>query len=296
MKIAIIGVRGQLGSELYGILRKGSGECGTVLESYKGAEVIPLDVKELDITDRYAVCRHYAENGIDLTINCAAYTNVDGCESNEQAARAVNATGARNIASAANETGGAVVYVSTDYVFDGNGSYPYSETDKPNPQTIYGKTKLEGEQLTAAHCARHYITRTAWLYGYHGGNFVKTIARAARERGKLSVVNDQTGNPTNAHDLAYQILQIVATGNYGIYHTVGPAAMTWYDFTREILSRANISCVLSPCSTDEFPRPAKRPTYSVLDTSKLRDSGIYCMREFGESLSAFIGNGGLDLD
>ena len=207
MRILITGSRGQLGNELRRCLESGRSEIGPVPACYAGADVDYVDYGELDISDAAAVDAWFAERGpYDLVVNCAAVTNVDGCESDEEGAYRVNATGAENMARAAAACGGKVVHVSTDYVFPGTDPEPRREDDPVGPISAYGRTKLAGEQLVMAACPRTFVVRTAWLYGYVGKNFVKTMLRLAREHGRISVVADQLGNPTSANDLAHEIL------------------------------------------------------------------------------------------
>jgi dTDP-4-dehydrorhamnose reductase len=213
---------------------------------------------ELDVTDVAAV--RDALGPDDLAINCAAWTDVDGAEEHEDEALRINRDGARNVAEAA----GAVLYVSTDYVFDGTKREPYVESDPVNPQSAYGRTKLAGERVTAEANPRHYIVRTSWLFGNGGPNFVETMLRLGQERDTLRVVDDQIGRPTYTGHLALAIAQLVRGADYGIHHRAGSGECSWFDFAREIMRRAELECEVEPCTTEEFPRPARRPAYSVL--------------------------------
>lgn len=197
-----------------------------------------MDVDVLDITDEAAVQAFVANAQPDVIINCAAMTNVDGCEANEAVAYKVNATGPANLAAAAQKCGAKIVQVSTDYVFAGDAFEDRIESDATSPESAYGRTKLAGEQLVADACAQHFIVRTAWLYGYVGNNFVKTMLRLARENGAIKVVYDQYGNPTSANDLAYEILKIAVTDNYGIYHCTNKGTCSWCDFACAIVDGA----------------------------------------------------------
>ena len=210
MRILITGSKGQLGTELQKQLALGRSELGPIPAIYQNATVIPIDIDELDLSDRAATFAELRNRSLDLVINCAAYTNVDGCETDADTAYGANALAARNLADVCEATSTKLVHVSTDYVFRGDASVPYREYDLPDPQTVYGKTKLAGENFVRERCRRHYIIRTSWLYGYNGKNFVKTILNAARQRGKVTVVNDQIGNPTSAVDLAHAILMAAA--------------------------------------------------------------------------------------
>jgi dTDP-4-dehydrorhamnose reductase len=213
---------------------------------------------ELDVTDAAAV--RGALGPDDLAINCAAWTDVDGAEEHEDEALRINRDGARNVAEAA----GAVLYVSSDYVFDGTKREPYVESDRVNPQSAYGRTKLAGERVTAEANPRHYIVRTSWLFGNGGPNFVETMLRLGQERDTLRVVDDQIGRPTYTGHLALAIAQLVRGADYGIHHRAGSGECSWFDFAREIMRRAELECEVEPCTTEEFPRPARRPAYSVL--------------------------------
>jgi dTDP-4-dehydrorhamnose reductase len=219
---------------------------------------LALTRAELDVTDAGAV-RDAIGPG-DTVINCAAWTDVDGAEDHEEEALRVNRDGARNVAEAA----GRVVYVSTDYVFDGEKREPYRPTDRPNPLSAYGRTKLAGERATAEANPRHHIVRTSWLYGPGGGNFVETVLRLGAERDVLRVVDDQVGRPTFTGHLGPALLEVAASEDYGIHHRAGGGQCTWFEFAREIVARAGLSCRVERCTTAEFPRPAPRPAYSVL--------------------------------
>lgn len=290
MNILITGALGQLGEELKSIIETGKSEIGTFPHDLSKNKVYYLDSKELDISNEQAVTFYFEQNTIDVVINCAALTNVDGCEQEVDLAMKVNSIGARNLAIACENQGAKLIHVSTDYVFDGTAKTPYVEWDACNPQGIYGKSKLLGEQYVQSLCSRYFIVRTAWLYGYNGKNFVKSIMGFAKEKGQLKVVDDQVGNPTHANDLAHHILKLAYTQSYGIYHITGNGSCSWYAFTKEILNKANIPCVLSPCTTEQFPRPAKRPEYSALDHAMLRATIGDEMRDWKEAIATYIEN------
>lgn len=290
MNILITGSKGQLGTELRRLITTGVAEIGPVPDAYKDARVLYCDLDELDITNEQA-CRQIVDNNeIELIINCAAFTNVDACESAPELAAAVNSDGPRNLARAAQQAGAVLVHVSTDYVFSGEGHTARVETDTPHPQSVYGQTKLAGEQQVAAECDRHFIVRTAWLYGYEGSNFVKTILRLARENGKIKVVDDQFGSPTSANDLAYELLKLALTNEYGIYHCTNNGTCSWFEFASAIVDKAGIPCEKLPCSTEEFPRPARRPAFSVLDNARLRASIGDEMRDWPVALDSYLEN------
>jgi dTDP-4-dehydrorhamnose reductase len=288
MKIIVTGAKGQLGSQLIDIIKKGESELGKINSIYKEAEIIGIDIDELDITNLQEVLDFINKEKADLIINPAAYTNVDSCENNQELAFKVNSLGARNLAIAAEAIGAKIIHISTDYVFEGNGTIPYKEYDIPKPIGVYGKTKYLGEEFIKQFSSKYFIVRTSWLYGYNGNNFVKTIIKAAKERESLNVVNDQRGNPTNAEDLVYHILKIALTEEYGIYHCTGEGECSWYDFASKIVELSSIDCIVYPCSSEEYKRPAKRPEYSSLDNMMLKCTVGNEMRNWEEALSKFI--------
>lgn len=288
MNVLITGSNGQLGRELAKNLANGYTELGPIPEELQGAQVVCVDVDEMDITNYDAVVDLVEELSLDVIFNCAAYTNVNGCETDSDTAFRVNALGARNLAMAAERFGAKLIHVSTDYVFSGEGNTPRSEWDLCDPQSVYGKTKYLGEQYVRDFCKRYFIVRTAWLYGYEGNNFVKTIMRIAREKGSATVVNDQFGNPTNAADLAHHLLKLAVTEQYGLYHCTGTGECSWYDFACKIVEYAGIPATVSPCTTAEYPTPAKRPAYSSLDNRMLRNTVGDEMRPWEEALRYFI--------
>lgn len=262
MKILVTGAYGQLGNEL-----KELAAPNTELE------FLFTDVDSLDITDESAVASFFTKYHPDCVINCAAYTAVDKAESEPELAAMVNAVAPKLLARYAKKTGAKFVHVSTDYVFAGNAHQPYSETDPVDPQGVYGKTKLEGEQNCLAENADSVIVRTSWLYSSFGNNFVKTMLRLGKERGELNVVFDQVGTPTYAADLAAAILEIViGNGDFvpGIYHYSNEGVTSWYDFAKAIFEIAGVECKVHPVLSDQFPTPAKRPHYSVLNKEKIR--------------------------
>lgn len=270
MKILITGSNGQLGNELISILKTKNSEIGPISSQYNNCEVIAADVKLLDITNLENVSSFLEKNRPDILINCAAITNVDGCETNPELAMKVNALGPLNLSKICSQIGTKLVHISTDYVFSGKNNVPYREWDTCAPNSIYGKSKLLGEQYVREQINNHFIIRTSWLYGYVGKNFVKTILSLATEKKSIKVVNDQIGNPTNANDLAYHILKVALTDNYGTYHCTGIGDASWFEFARLIVEYAELNCKVLPCTTSEFPREAPRPQYSSLDNLMLR--------------------------
>ena len=211
MNILLTGSKGQLGNEISSIIKSGKAEIGAVSNEYKAYKLFQTDVSELDICSLNSVRSFCKENKIDLIINCAAFTNVDACETERESAFKVNVIGPRNLAIVAQECNAKLVHVSTDYVFSGDATKPYLESDVCGPKSVYGSTKYLGEQYVRNFCEKYFIVRTSWLYGYIGKNFVKTMVRLATEKNEIKVVNDQRGNPTNANDLAYHILKICLT-------------------------------------------------------------------------------------
>lgn len=294
MNILITGGKGQLGTEIYKCFERGFTEIGVPDVLKEKNEVRAIDVDELDITDIKAVKELFESENYDAVINCAAYTDVDGCETNKDYAFKVNAIGPRNLSIACESVGAKLVHVSTDYVFSGNGSIPKTESCIPAPISTYGNTKLLGEQYVRDFCTKYFIVRTAWLYGYNGKNFVKTIMNAARKYGKLTVVNDQRGNPTNAADLAHHLIKLLDTEEYGIYHGTGIGECSWYDFATEIVKAAGIDATVSPCTSQEYkaahPDSADRPTYSSLDNGMFRVTVGDEFRPWQEALSCFMDN------
>ena len=290
MKILITGSRGQVGSQLINILNKGKSELGEIPVQIKNAVVIGKDSKELNIANFDNVKKVIKEIKPDIVINAAAYTNVDGCETNKELAFNVNAFGAKNLAIACEDIGAKIVHISTDYIFSGEGNTPFKESDEASPQSIYGISKNMGDNFVKEFSSKHFIVRPSWVYGYNGKNFVYTIMKVGKERGSLKVVNDQRGNPTNVEDLSHHILKLIATEKYGVYHCSGHGECTWYDFAYKIIELSRIPCKVIPCATDEYSSEAKRPTYSSLDNLMLRNTVGDEMRSWEEALSTFIEN------
>ena len=255
MKILVTGANGMLGQDLCPILED------------VGAFVIETDVDTLDITNSEVVQQVLTDIRPDLVIHCAAYTNVDKAEEDIETATKINATGTENLAKTCGALGITLIYISTDYVFDGNGTTPLTPDCATNPINNYGLTKLQGEEAVKKHCEKYYIARTSWLYGIHGKNFVETML-SLKDKDELKVVDDQIGCPTWTVELANGILKLLQKP-YGTYHVCGSGQTSWYGFAKEIFKQSNISVNLLPCTTEEFPRPAKRPKYSVMDNDGL---------------------------
>ena len=248
------------------------------------------DAATLDVTDRGAVDEWFATHPVDFVVNCAAYTAVDRAESDREACHRLNAFAPGCLADAARRNGAQMVHVSTDYVFDGSKCTPYVEDDEPAPVTVYGRTKLEGERAVMELCPDAMVIRTAWLYSPHGQNFVKTMLRLGRERESLGVVFDQVGTPTYARDLARAIYAAIEAGiRSGIYHYTDEGVCSWYDFAVAIHRLAGIdSCRVSPIRTAEYPTPARRPAYSVLDKQKIKDTYGMTIPHWGDSLASCL--------
>lgn len=262
-RILVTGANGQLGNEMR--------RLGVSSEN----DYLFTDVAELDITDEEAVRRTMRGERIDVIVNCAAYTNVDKAEEDEAAADRINRLAVGNLARAAAATGATLIHVSTDYVFSGDANLPYTETCQTRPLGVYGRTKLAGEAEIAASGCKALILRTAWLYSEYGRNFLKTMLRLTAERDRLTVVFDQVGTPTYAGDLARTIFDIVESGAYagreGIYHFSNEGVCSWYDFAHAIAVEAgHTQCEILPCHSSEYPSKVARPTYSVLDKSKIK--------------------------
>ena len=254
MKVLVTGANGMLGQDLCPILEDA------------GYEVIETDINNLDITNAEAAAAFINQEAPEIVVHCAAYTNVDKAEEDLKNAELINVTGTENIAKACAEAGAVMVYISTDYVFDGTKNSPYTPDDKPNPINNYGLTKLKGEEAVKKYCEKYYIARTSWLYGHHGKNFVETMISLAKDRPELKVVDDQIGCPTWTVELANGILKLFDKP-YGTYHVCGSGSTSWYGFAKEILKNCEVKIL--PCTTDEFPRPARRPKYSIMDNNKI---------------------------
>ena len=263
MNILLTGCNGQLGNEIQ-LLEKDYGQH----------RFFNTDVAELDITNQLAVADFVGRNGIDGIINCAAYTAVDKAEDNKELCTTLNTVAPAYLAAAVEKRGGWIVQVSTDYVFNGKAHKPYVETDRPSPDSVYGSTKLAGELGVQKFCKRAMVIRTAWLYSTFGNNFVKTMIRLGKERAELGVVFDQIGTPTYAGDLAKAIMTAVEKGiKPGVYHFSNEGVTSWYDFTKAIHRIAGITtCKVRPIHTSEYPTPANRPHFSVLDKTKIKET------------------------
>jgi dTDP-4-dehydrorhamnose reductase len=279
MNILITGCNGQLGNELQ-LLEK----------NHPGHTWINTDVQELDITNQLAVDDFVARNKIDGIVNCAAYTAVDKAESEREQATTLNTVAPAYLAAAVGRRGGWMIQISTDYVFNGTKHLPYVETDTPCPESVYGSTKLAGELGAQKFCKNTMIIRTAWLYSSFGNNFVKTMIRLGKEKSELGVIFDQVGTPTYARDLAHAIMTAIEKGvRPGIYHFSNEGVISWYDFAKAIHRLAGINdCKVRPLHTSEYPTPAHRPPFSVLDKSKIKQAYAIDIPYWEDSLAECI--------
>lgn len=273
--ILVTGANGQLGREFQ--------QLKNHFPEYKFLFVAK---DQLSITDENAVNSLFANNAIDVCINCAAYTAVDKAETEKELATAVNSTAVGYLAKACKNNNAYFFHISTDYVFDGKGTNPYTENEPTNPVNFYGQTKLKGELNAINENDQSIIIRTAWVYSSFGNNFVKTMMRLMNERESIGVVNDQYGGPTYAADLAAAIMKIIVSNNFvaGVYHYSNKGKISWYDFAKEITEQINSNCIVNGITTAQFPTPAARPAYSVLDTSKISSTYSIAVPEWKGSL------------
>lgn len=270
MKVLLTGAGGQLGKELSRLLPE------------KGHETVPLARADLDITNPHAVSRTIEEHAPDLTINAAAFTGVDAAETEAEAAYAANALGPRNLAVACERQGCALLHVGTNYVFNGGSERPYETFDPPNPISVYGRTKLAGDEYVMRLCRRWYVVRTASVYG-DGGNFVRTMLRLAAERDELRVKSDEYVSPTYARDLASGIVEVLEAGEYGVYHLTNSGSCSWYEFAREIFRLSGAEVRVTPVPASEFPLPAPRPANGLLSAL-----GSPRLRPWQEALAEYL--------
>ncbi len=259
-RVLVTGARGMLGTDLCAVLKDA------------GHEVIPADIQEFDITDGPSTLTFAREHRPTVIINCAAYTAVDQAEAEREQAFRVNRDGTRNIAEAAADIGAPLLHISTDYVFDGAKPGPYVEDDPPNPASVYGASKLAGEEAVQETLAQHYIVRTAWLYGIHGKSFPRTMLNLRLKSKPLRVVDDQFGCPTYTRHLSSILAKIIERPAYGVYHAVNSGSCSWHELAAAVLRAAGLSPDIEPVPTSEFPRPAPRPANSIFDTTKLQQT------------------------
>lgn len=276
MKVFVTGVKGQLGYDVMNELEK------------QGLEGIGVDIDEMDITDADQVNKVIKEAAPDAVIHCAAYTAVDAAEDNEEICRKVNATGTENIAKVCEELDIKMMYISTDYVFNGQGERPWEPDDEREPLNVYGQTKYEGELAIEKHVKKFFTVRIAWVFGVNGKNFIKTMLNLGKTHDHLTVVNDQMGSPTYTYDLARLLVDMIQTDKYGRYHATNEGLCTWYEFACEIFKQAGMNVSVAPVSSDEYPAKAKRPSNSRMDKSKLTKNGFKPLPTWQDALARYL--------
>lgn len=276
MRILITGVKGQLGYDVVNELEK------------RGHTAIGVDIDEMDITDAEAVDRVITEADVEAVIHCAAYTAVDAAEDNLELCRKVNATGTENIAKVCKKLDLKMVYISTDYVFDGEGERPWEPDDRRDPLNAYGIGKYEGELAVEENLEKYFIIRIAWVFGVNGKNFIKTMLKLGETRDEVSVVNDQIGSPTYTYDLARLIVDMVETEKYGRYHATNEGFCSWYEFACEIFRQAGMNVKVNPVTSDEFPAKAKRPHNSRMSKEKLSENGFERLPSWQDALKRYL--------
>lgn len=277
MRVLVTGSKGQLGTDLMAELER------------QGLTGIGVDVEEMDITDAEICRKVILEAKVDAVIHCAAYTAVDAAEDNVELCRRINGEGTRNVALACKEANVKMMYISTDYVFDGQGTRPWEPDDKRAPLNVYGLTKYEGELAVEELLERYFTVRIAWVFGAAGKNFIKTMLRLGRERGAVSVVDDQIGSPTYTYDLARLLVDMIQTEHYGRYHATNEGFCSWYEFAVEIFRQAGMNDVkVTPVSSDQFPAKAVRPSNSRMSKEKLSDNGFARLPSWQDALGRYL--------
>lgn len=276
MKVLVTGVRGQLGYDVVAELEK------------RHIEAVGVDIEEMDITDADSVNKVIGEAAPDAVIHCAAYTAVDAAEENEDLCRRVNAEGTRNIANICKTLDCKMIYISTDYVFNGRGERPWEPEDERQPLNIYGQTKYEGELAVQETLEKYFIVRIAWVFGINGKNFVRTMLGLAQNHKKLTVVNDQYGSPTYTYDLAKLLADMVCTEKYGVYHATNEGICSWYEFACEIFKQAGVEMEVQPVSSTEYPAKAKRPANSRMNKDKLEENGFERLPAWQDALKRYL--------
>lgn len=276
MKVLVTGVKGQLGHDVVN-------EC-----TKRGIDSVGVDVEEMDITDAAAVERVIKESSVDAVIHCAAYTAVDAAEDNIDLCRKVNADGTENIAKVCKELNIKMMYISTDYVFNGLGDDAWEPDDKREPLNVYGLTKYEGELAVENNLSKYFIVRIAWVFGVNGNNFIKTMLRLGKERGAVSVVNDQIGSPTYTYDLSVLLVDMIQTEKYGRYHATNEGLCSWYDFACEIFKQAGMDVTVTPVDSSSFPVKATRPQNSRMNKDKLEKEGFNRLPSWQDALKRYL--------
>ena len=276
MKILVTGVKGQLGHDVVNELTK------------RDIEAVGVDIEEMDITDPVSVDRVIKETAPDAVIHCAAYTAVDAAEENEELCRKVNADGPQNIANVCKELDIKMIQISTDYVFGGEGTHFWKPEDACEPQSVYGRTKYQGELAVRNTLEKYFIVRIAWVFGINGKNFVKTMLNLAKTHDTIRVVNDQFGSPTYTYDLARLLADMVVTDKYGVYHATNEGICSWYEFACAIFQEAGISVNVVPVTTAEYAAKAKRPANSRMDNNKLTENGFHKLPAWQDALARYV--------
>lgn len=276
MRVLVTGVKGQLGYDVVNELKK------------NGIEAVGVDIEEMDITDKEAVNKVLTEAKIDAVIHCAAYTAVDAAEDNMDICRKVNADGTRNIAEVCKKLDIKMMYISTDYVFDGEGERPWEPDDERNPLNAYGISKYEGEVAVQDNLSKYFIVRIAWVFGVNGKNFIKTMLNLGKTHDTITVVNDQIGSPTYTYDLAVLLVQMIQSDKYGIYHATNEGLCSWYEFAKEIFKQAGMEINLIPVSSEEFKAKAKRPHNSRMNKDKLEVNGFNRLPSWQNALERYL--------
>lgn len=276
MRVLVTGVKGQLGYDVVNELER------------RGLESVGVDIEEMDITDAASVDEVITNAKVDAVIHCAAYTAVDAAEENETVCRKVNVDGTQNIANICKELGLKMMYISTDYVFDGEGIRPWEPDDSRSPVNVYGQTKYEGELAVQNTLDEYFIVRIAWVFGVNGKNFIKTMLNLAKTHDHLTVVNDQYGSPTYTYDLAKLLVDMIVTEKYGIYHATNEGICTWYEFACEIFRQAGITVDVQPVTSDAFPVKAQRPSNSRMSKDKLEENGFRRLPEWQDAVARYL--------
>lgn len=276
MRVLVTGVKGQLGHDVVNELEK------------RGIPAVGVDIEEMDITDGACVERVISEAAPDAVIHCAAYTAVDAAEENEELCRRVNALGPRNIAAVCGKLDIKMLYISTDYVFSGEGERPWEPEDEREPQSVYGQTKYEGELAVQELLEKYFIVRIAWAFGMNGKNFVKTMLKLAETHDTIRVVNDQFGSPTYTYDLAKLLADMILTDKYGVYHATNEGVCSWYEFACAIFKEAGVSVNVIPVTTQEYGAKAKRPANSRMNKDKLSEMGFERLPSWQDALKRYV--------
>ena len=276
MKVLVTGTKGQLGYDVVNELEK------------RGHTAVAVDIEEMDITDAVSVERVITEAEVEAVIHCAAYTAVDAAEDNVEICRRVNAEGTKNIAKVCKKLDLKMIYISTDYVFDGEGERPWEPDDERHPLNVYGQTKYEGELAVEKYLEKYFIVRIAWVFGVNGKNFIKTMLKLSETHEELNVVDDQVGSPTYTYDLAVLLVDMVESDKYGRYHATNEGLCTWYEFAKEIFRQAGVEVKVNPVTSDMFPAKAKRPKNSRMSKDKLDANGFHRLPTWQDALERYL--------